>query len=208
MNDLLVHYGCGITAPDSWRNFDRSPTMRLQRLPLVGPHMRLGIHPLYPRNVEYGDIVAGLPIPPASARAVFCSHVLEHLALDDFRTALANTRKYLRPGGLFRLVVPDLRALAQEYLASADPGAALSFMEQTHLGVTARPRGSIERLRGLFGTDQHLWMWDYASLEMELRRAGFRHVRPAAFGDSSEPAFAEVEHPDRWEKAVGIEASP
>ena len=110
-----VQFGCGACAPATWTNFDASPTLRLQRIPLLGAVLTRG-GPRFPRGARYGDIVRGLPVEPGSCRAVYCSHVLEHLSLEDFRTALRNTFSCLRPGGIFRLVVPDFERLAREYL--------------------------------------------------------------------------------------------
>jgi predicted SAM-dependent methyltransferase len=72
---------------------------------------------VFPPNVRYGDIVKGLPVHAGSAAGVYASHVLEHLALDDLRTALRNTSAMLQAGGVFRLVVPDLEQLVHYYLA-------------------------------------------------------------------------------------------
>ncbi|HEX8242224.1 MAG TPA: hypothetical protein VF541_01965 [Longimicrobium sp.] len=33
---IHAQYGCGPCAPAGWRNFDASPTLRLQRLPAAG----------------------------------------------------------------------------------------------------------------------------------------------------------------------------
>ena len=55
-----VQYGAGLCGPENWTNFDISPTLRLQRLPLIGGIFnRLG--PKFPRTVRYGDIIRGLP---------------------------------------------------------------------------------------------------------------------------------------------------
>ncbi len=35
-NTQCVQYGCGWSAPFSWRNFDASLTLRFERLPLIG----------------------------------------------------------------------------------------------------------------------------------------------------------------------------
>jgi len=106
-NSYYVQYGCGWSAPVGFRNFDASPTLRFERLPLLGK-LYTKNNSRFPENVEYGDIVKGLPVPPTSCEAVYCSHVLEHLSLDDFRKALRNTHRILKSGGTFRLVVPDL----------------------------------------------------------------------------------------------------
>jgi len=48
-----------------------------------------------------------------SCRGVYASHVLEHLALDEFHRAIENTMRILEKGGVFRLVVPDLEWAAR-----------------------------------------------------------------------------------------------
>jgi hypothetical protein len=202
MNSPYVQYGCGLSAPPEWLNFDASPTLRLQRLPLVG---KVVGGARFPANVRYGDIVAGLPLTARTCRAVYCSHVLEHLSLRDFRVALSNTRQLLAHGGIFRLVVPDLRAAAARYLADDSEAAAIRFMEETYLGIPERPRNVTGLLRTWQGNGQHLWMWDFPSLRRELETAGFTRIRAARTGDSEEPLFAAVEDESRWVDAVGVQ---
>jgi predicted SAM-dependent methyltransferase len=210
-NGNYVHYGSGLCAPPSWKNFDASPTLRLQRLPLIGrafsssPFRRKGIV-VFPANVVYGDIVRGLPLSAGSCQAIYCSHVLEHLTLDDFRVALRNTYTYLRPGGTFRFVLPDLQQMARHYLNSAQQDAAHLFMESSCLGKKSRARGLERLLRSWLGSGSHLWMWDYKAIKAELEQVGFRKIRRAEFGDSREVRFKEVEEKERWEKCLGVEA--
>src|SRR5215470_17102171 len=96
-----VQYGCGLCAPAGWLNFDSSPMLRLQRIPLAGRLAANG-SVKFPSNVRYGNIVRGLPIEDGTCRAVYCSHVLEHLSLNDFRAALLNTQRLLGKGAVFR----------------------------------------------------------------------------------------------------------
>ncbi len=205
MDLQYAQYGCGLCAPLGWRNFDTSPTLRIQKLPLIGHRIRnLGSEP-FPKNVEYGDIVRGLPLSPNSCKAVYCSHVLEHLALEDFRVALKNTHDYLQEGGVFRFVLPDLEKLAQDYLKADDPNAASVFMEEAYLGKKNRPKGFNGFVRLWMGNSAHLWMWDFKSMSAELSQAGFRQIRRAAFGDSQDPRFGEVEELHRWQDCLGME---
>jgi predicted SAM-dependent methyltransferase len=204
MKNEYVHYGCGFCAPDSWRNFDASPTLRFERLPVLG-RLYTKNDRRFPANVEYGDIIRGLPVRSESCRAVYCSHVLEHLALEDFRSALRNTYRMLRPNGLFRLVVPDLEVLAKEYVDSADTMASHRFMEASKLGRKHRRRDLIGMVYTYFKSE-HLWMWDFKALRHELQAAGFRDVRRAAMGDSEDAMFAAVEEPRRFgERNLAIE---
>ena len=200
-----VHFGCGLCAPHEWVNFDSSPTLRMQRLPGIGRLAPAGPYGRFPTNVLYGDIIKGLPLPQRSASLLYCSHVLEHLCLSDLRRALLDCRRVLRPGGVFRLVVPDLEHLIRCYIADSSPQAATKFMDDTMLGRKFRSRGLLGLMREWLGSSQHLWMWDYKSLAAELEAAGFSTIRRAALGDSRIAAFALVESEGRWTNALGIE---
>ncbi|MEY4239824.1 MAG: hypothetical protein RL339_2425 [Pseudomonadota bacterium] len=132
-----VQFGAGWSAGEGWLNFDASPTLRLERIPLLGGLLgRLKGNPeRFPDGVRYGDIVKGLPVPDGSVDGLYASHVLEHLALEDMRLALKRSLALLRPGGVFRLIVPDLASAAQAYCAAlGDPEAAHRFMRATYLG--------------------------------------------------------------------------
>lgn len=202
---LWVQFGCGLCAPEKWLNYDSSPTLRLQRVPLLGTLVPSGPYGRFPANVLYGDVVKGLPLPDGAAELLYSSHVLEHLSLDDLRLALRNCRKVLRPGGVFRLVLPDIELLIDQYKADVATDAAIRFMENTLLGKKSRPRGIGSLVREWLGNSQHLWMWDYKSLAAELQKAGFQSIRRAAWNDSPVAAFEMVEAPDRWHEALGIE---
>jgi hypothetical protein len=163
--------------------------------------------PDYPPNIEYGDVIRGLPLASGSARAVYCSHVLEHLTLEEFRTAIGNVYRYLKPGGTFRLVVPDLEYMAKCYLSDTSAGAASHFMEATYLGEKCRQRGLTAMPKALFGRSKHFWMWDYKGIGVELAAAGFVGIRRAQFGDCADPYFKKVEDPGRWRNCLGVECT-
>ena len=199
-----MQYGCGLTAPDTWRNFDASPTLQFQRLPILS---KMGIKPgvRFPDNVEYGNIIKGLPISLKSCDVVYCSHVLEHLSYQDCASALNNTYSILKSGGVFRLVVPDLEYNARAYLDDDSSQAANTFMRETLLGHDDYPRNLKSFLAHWLGNQQHLWMWDYKSMRDQLLAAGFDQIRRAQFGDSNHPAFSLVERQERWTHCLGIE---
>ena len=205
---LNIQYGAGLCGPSSWRNFDSSPMLRLQRIPLLNllPIARKGAP--YPKSVIYGDVVKGLPVESGSADLVYCSHTLEHLTLEDCRVVLRESARILTPGGIFRSVMPDLRHLCRVYIATStnEPKAAGTFMRDSNLGLERKPRG-MALLRQYFSRDAHLWMWDYAAIKFELTQAGFVKVREATFGDSTHPSFADVKSAHRWENGLGFEAT-
>lgn len=201
-----VQYGCGFTAPADWVNYDASPTLRFERMPLLGKIYTRNKQ-RFPENVKYGDIVKGLPEQPEGCDAVYCSHILEHLAYDDFITALKNTFRILKPGGTFRGVVPDLKTAVMHYIDKFDeldePASAL--MRDTMLGVEQRPKSFGSQLKNMYGNSKHLWMWDYKSLAFELKKAGFLEIRPCVFGDSPNPMFQLVEEESRFSNAASFD---
>lgn len=191
--EVRVHYGCRDKLSRSWLNFDASPMLKVERLPLIGPVLRrlAGGGSPFPSGARYGNIIDGPLVPEGAARAVFGSHVLEHLRLQDARVALVNAYRMLTPGAVFRLIVSDLRSRAKLYLqqlAAGDPEAAANFMRYTLLGQEHRPRGLINPIRRAFSGSSHLWMWDVVSMRAELGRCGF----------AKDPAFAEIEDASRY----------
>lgn len=203
-----VQYGCGLSAPKEWTNFDVSPTLRLQKTPIIGTVLGSRLNTTFPSNVLYGDIIKGLPIDSNSCNGLYCSHTLEHLSLQDFRLALRNSYKVLKKGGIFRCVVPDLEFLARSYIRDLDNGnnlSSLNFINNTLLGIKERQRGLRGFLISFFGNSHHLWMWDSKSLSEELKNAGFTGIRDCNFNDSEDKMFKYVEDVGRFENAVAIE---
>lgn len=196
---VYIQYGCGLSCPDGWINFDASPTLRLQQLPVLGRFLRRGT--AFPAHARYGDIVKGLPIADNSADGIYASHVLEHLSLADFWVALHNTFRLLKPGGIFRLVVPDLEARARIYLQKLESGEADAntwLMRIAGIGVERRDRSLEGIARLVFGNSAHLWMWDEKSMAAALRKVGFVDVRRCQFNDSTDAAFRLVEEAGRF----------
>ena len=205
---MYVHYGCGFCAPKEWTNFDASPTLRWERLPIVGKLYTKNPQ-RFPAGVLYGDIVKGLPVAPASCKGIYASHILEHLTLDDFNSALKNTKALLQDNGIFRMVVPDLEWAARQYilrLDRQDSDANSFFLDQTNLGTRKRSHGMRDLIFTALQTSAHRWMWDSIALTRALEDHGFRSVRRCFFGDCEDHMFKKVEEEGRFQCAVAMEA--
>lgn len=207
---MYINYGCGLDAPKEWINFDASPGLRIQKNPLLYFLFKSKLNVKFPENVIYGDITKGLPgITPESCKGVYCSHVLEHLALEDFRIALKNTYTILQKDGIFRCVVPDLQYYTRKYLDEYESGntdASLHFLQGTDLGQLKRPRTIKQIINAWLTNARHLWMWDEKSLFQELQIAGFINIRKCSFNDSTDPMFLSVERQSRFTNALAVEA--
>lgn len=207
---MYIQYGCGLSAPKEWINFDVSPTLRFQRMPILGIIFRKIIKPKFPKNIKYGDITKGLPgIQPNSCDGIYCSHVLEHLSLADFRTAINNTHILLKPGGIFRLVMPDFNNLVTSYIDQKNkknPEACHIFMKNSGMALEHSRRSYKTRLFESFGNSRHQWLWDKEATIKELESFGFNDIRQCQFNDSQDPMFKLVEDEDRFRGSLAIEA--
>lgn len=90
-----LNVGCGTKFHTAWTNVDMAST---------SPHVR--VH----------NLLAGLPYPDDTFEAVYHSQVLEHFPKDRAPAFLAECFRVLAPGGVLRVVVPDLENIALEYL--------------------------------------------------------------------------------------------
>lgn len=100
---LKVNLGCGPVFVDSpeWLNLDFSPSSS---------------------SVRRANLLDRLPLADDSAALVYSSHFLEHVPRALVEGVLQECLRVLKPGGVVRLVLPDLENLALEYLAMRDKG--------------------------------------------------------------------------------------
>ena len=193
-----VNIGCGHSVGADWENYDASPTLRLERLPVLGRLVKKNKN-RFPPEARPGDITRGPIGAPGTVSAVFCSHMLEHVSHEYMQNSLKHIHMMLTPGGVFRLIVPDLSIRAHMYVQKlGQPEAASRFLEMSDLGQRRMRRGLKSRILATLGNSAHLWMYDEASMRHELELAGFADIRRCAFGDSEIAAFSKVENPDRF----------
>lgn len=74
------------------------------------------------KNVLAHDLKKGIPFPNASFDLVYHSHVLEHIPKSEADTFITECIRVLKPGGILRIVVPDLEQIALNYLRLLNSG--------------------------------------------------------------------------------------
>ena len=143
---------------------------------------------------------------------VFCSHVLEHLALADFYRALENTYRVMKHGGVFRVIVPDLRMDIEDYcraINSNDPelqeSASVSFCKNTCLGIEQSRNGFQRRLIEAFRGSGHRWMWDSKSLPTALAKQGFVDIHSFTKGMSEDEVLLRPESEHQFQRGIAFQ---
>jgi len=96
--------------------------------------------------------------------------MLEHLDRNEASKFLKEAFRMLRPGGIIRIVVPDINKQIALYNISGDANA---LIESTLLCEDS-PKTFLQRLRFLAtGKRNHQWMYDGNSLSNLLKASGF-----------------------------------
>lgn len=136
------------------------------------------------------DIRRPLPLAEGSVARLICEHVIEHIDFqDDVPNVLSDWVRILKPGGVARIVVPDLRIYVEAYVA-ADPArwAALGWNIGKLPDDIYTPMHILNHAFHQGG--EHLFGYDFETLAGALRRAGFSSVHQASFRKSIDPELA------------------
>ncbi len=215
----ILNLGCGTKTSPHTTNIDWSIHARLRHHPIARRLAPLFLNEERRRpfigmdEVLVHDLRKGIPSPTESIDAVYHSHVLEHIDRDAVPPFLAEIRRVLKPGGVHRVVVPDLERYAREYLESLELGLEdsqartrhdatvsqliLQMVRREAAGTSQQPPFQ-RRLENLLLGDArkrgetHMWMWDQVNLPEALTRAGFRHIRVLDWQTSRIPDWNEL----------------
>lgn len=162
MNKL--HVFCGPIYLDGWINLDIS-----------GSH----------KTDACGDILKA-EFEENSLDAIYGCHGLEHLNYpDDTVKFLELAYKWLKPGGVLRLAVPDLELAARAYMSHGD----LSFLYGKDFKAYYHKDKPAERLNFFIKAWNHQICYDFDLLGSLLQDAGFKIIFRREPNESSIPDF-------------------
>jgi hypothetical protein len=201
---MIVNFGCGSNpAPSSsgYMNVDGSLTVLMARLPL--PAFAFGSRADFVRSLRANRIRYGtahrLTLPENSLDGFYASHVLEHLSKHDCEDLLLRVRRWLKPSGILRVVLPDLKHLAESYIEGTTD--ASRFVASTCLTDDGLRWWEI-----LFGHVRHRWMYDTTSFTRLLEKLGYREIKECEINQGRLPALNCLDIPSRQAESFYIEA--
>jgi predicted SAM-dependent methyltransferase len=174
--ELKLHIGAGEQRLEGWLNIDVHPA-------------QLAMNVLRP-----------LPFAAGSVRAVFVSHLLEHLYYPrDVHGFLRELHRTLRPGGRVRIVVPDIEKCIEAYTQHdtqffASRRETWSWWPEnpTRLEDFLAYSGAGPEPGLLF--ESHKYGYDFETLRKVLEECGFADVQRSEFMASAHPELRVDEH--------------
>lgn len=208
---LMLNLGAGLQYLPGWTNYDRSRVTKMLRWPavrtlvwLAGRLRILSVREVHewPDQTYCHDLTKGIPHRDGAADVIYTSHLLEHVRPDQAIFILRECHRVLKPEGVLRVVVPDLRLLAERYLAGDraffgddDNLIGDAFVRALHLRPDPRGRRVERAVRKVARTDDggHRWMYDAESMAGRLVDAGFRDVEVLAYRESRDAAAAKLD---------------
>lgn len=121
----ILNLGCGTKtcSKEGVVNIDWSMYLRLKRskiaaaiAPVILDGERLKRFRMIPDNIVVHNLANGIPFESGTVDVVYHSHMLEHLDRDVAVKFLVEAKRVLKPGGIHRMVVPDLEQICRKYL--------------------------------------------------------------------------------------------
>jgi len=132
---MKLHIGAFDKSINGWHNTDITPHLWIARIPLLPLVLyklgkmtaeRYAQHQAKVFNsLHYLNLTKPLPFADDSIEAIFSSHVLEHLFMDEVEKLIVEFYRTLQKGGVCRVVVPDLEKIITKYDVN-DPRAFLT----------------------------------------------------------------------------------
>ncbi len=148
------------------------------------------------------DLRDGLPIESNSCDGIAAIHVLEHFGPHEATFVLGDWHRVLKPGGVLRLVVPDLSIFANAYVSRDSsfynlpgPCDGLRFPGETYA----------DRFMYALRGQGHQLLYDAESAQAALQRAGFAQVRRCSYREGLLPDLDVID--SRPEVSLYMEAT-
>ncbi|MGH8961054.1 MAG: class I SAM-dependent methyltransferase [Jatrophihabitantaceae bacterium] len=142
---------------------------------------------------SYLDATARWPIEDGAVAYVYADNVIEHIQLDAGRALLAEAHRCMQPGGVIRLITPDIRTHVELYLAGPSSLDSAAGRHYRDMGLTVEHPIDLVRIPiGSFGHHTG-YVYDFDTLDLELKRAGFHSTVRCELNASEHAALAGLD---------------
>ncbi|GAA3670670.1 hypothetical protein GCM10022237_33040 [Nocardioides ginsengisoli] len=141
------------------------------------------------RTRNYLDATEPWPFEDGALDVVYADNMIEHVPLEAGRRMFAEAFRCLRPGGVIRLVTPDLGKHVELYLAGSRSVEDEVGTFYRSLGLTVEHPTDLVRVPIASFGHHTGYLYDVASLCAELTKAGFSDAQEWSLSDSRHEAL-------------------
>jgi predicted SAM-dependent methyltransferase len=154
--DILLNIGAGPFGEDDWVNIDMFKF----------------------KNISFTyDCRKSLPFKANSVKVIRCEHVLEHMDKKyEAKPFLHECYRVLKPGGIMRIIVPDIEKFVKAYYENKWEIAGINYTPQGEWS-------GADILTHIFRQGgEHKFGYDFESLEYLLKQTGFEYIKRTDYG--------------------------
>lgn len=174
---LKVHLGCGPYIKPGWVNIDLT-----EHLPEIAPDAQPGT-----MFINY-DLRLGLPLSEASVEMIYSSHFFEHLEYKHGLRLLRDCYRALRPGGLFRISLPDFKGSFEAYLRADEKHFDLINIRDALPEIEPGTETLVDHINfGVYQHGEHKCIYDEEKIITVLKNIGFKQAAPSSFREDIDP---------------------
>lgn len=145
------------------------------------------------------DATIQYPFESNSFDLVFSEHMIEHVPHEAALKMLRECYRVLKPGGVIRVVTPDLAKILSVYPSPKDPQSDryLKWMSST---FTPDAREDIEAhvINAFFRMWGHQFLYDQSTLTNTLTKCGFNKIEKHELGQSNCEDLRNLENVARY----------
>jgi GT2 family glycosyltransferase/predicted SAM-dependent methyltransferase len=164
LDDRKLHVGCGQNYLPGWINIDLNPSSKADLV---------------------WDVTQRLAFDDNSISLIHSEDFIEHISLEAGKNFFRECLRILRPGGVMRVLTPNLLVFARCYL-ERDAGSMKWYADNFGVRTYAEMFNFGMRMGG------HTFLYDEETLDMVLREVGFE-VIPTSFNQSCHPSLCNLD---------------
>jgi predicted SAM-dependent methyltransferase len=152
------------------------------------------------------DIRFPLRFADNSWRGIYAHHVVEHISYHDAHQLFSECRRTLRPGGVFRMVVPDAEVFLNYYSKVEAKERSEIFSLYPNKPDAITPLEVIDYVFRDNKFNRHWSAWDWETAKERLLEAGFSNVIRQQVNISVDPRLAGHDKPHWSRFSLYVEA--
>ena len=173
----------------------------------------------FPReNIFFLDVTKTFPIPSASFDFVFTEHHIEHISYKNAVFMLKECFRILKPGGVIKVITPDLESSISNYLNNDIEGKGIINTTKDYIYsgfhnaanyIPVDDYFKAHEINDMFMNYEHQFIYDFESMKRVLMHAGFTKIKDCGAKDSVHLEFHHIEsHTSDFDKyfSISVEA--
>lgn len=179
--NLKLNLGCGPNAKPGWVNLD-----------------------LFNSRADFQyDLRRPFPLPDACCSLIYSEHLFEHFEYQEGLALLRESCRLLAPGGVLRVVVPDMPAIFKAYLDRDE--AYFGLMQDMRLinGMDNKDACLIDYVNlAAYQYGEHKMLYDADKLVCMAKLAGFSRAERSTYRESFDSPLPVRRHYSLYVEAI------